>query len=75
MNAEKQKEELKQAYYRLFQTDDGKKVKADLERLCCVRHTSVSSEREPNALSVLFNEGKRRVFLHIQFMTNIEVDK
>ena len=63
----KELEELEQAYKRLFQTDDGKRVLGDLEKSCGQNHTSVD-EQSPNALKIAFQEGKRRVFLRIQRM-------
>lgn len=62
---EKKREELAQAYKRLFMTDDGKIVKADLERFCNSNKSSVC-EHNPNALQTHFEEGKRRVILRIQ---------
>lgn len=65
-NAENEKkcQELKQAYRRLYQSDDGKIVYEDLEKFCGFNNTSVS-ERDPNAYQTFFVEGKRRVFLRI----------
>ncbi len=60
---EKKKQELKQAYRRLFQTDDGKIVQKDLESFCGFLKTSTNTEWNP--YYVMFAEGKRRVFLRI----------
>lgn len=68
---EKKRKELKQAYKRLFQTNDGKVVKTDLERFCGFNNTSVS-EQAPNELQTFFAEGKRRVYLRINGMINKE---
>jgi len=62
---ERKREELAQAYKRLFMTDDGKIVKEDLEKFCGFHTTSVC-EHHPNALQTFFAEGKRRVILRIQ---------
>lgn len=66
---EKQRQELIQAYKRLFQSDDGKIVKKDLESFCGFLRPSVS-EHSPNSLQTHFNEGKRRVFLRINGFLN-----
>jgi hypothetical protein len=58
---------LKQAYYRMSITDDGKKVLEDIKRFCGYDSISVN-EQEPNAMATMYKEGKRRVFLMIQSM-------
>ncbi len=55
---------LKSAYYRVFSSDDGKKVLKDLEGFCNYNATSVC-EQAPDAYQTFFAEGKRRVFLRI----------
>ena len=62
-NEKKQAERI-QAYKRLFQTDDGKIILADLESFCGFNNTSVS-EHDPNVYQTFFAEGKRRVYLRI----------
>jgi len=62
---EQKREELAQAYKRLFMTDDGKRVLKDLEKFCGFYNTSVH-EYNPNELQTFFAEGKRRVYLRIQ---------
>jgi hypothetical protein len=61
---EKKQRELVSAYKRLFMTDDGKKILADLEKFCGFHNTSVN-ERDPNSHQTFFAEGKRRVYLRI----------
>lgn len=63
---EKKRQELKQAYRRLFQTDDGKVVREDLESFCGFLKTSTNIEWNP--YYVMFAEGRRRVYLRIQSM-------
>jgi len=70
---EKKRQELAQAYKRLFQTDDGKTVQEDLEKFCGFRKPSVSEQR-PNALQTHFNEGKRRVYLRIDGFSRSKED-
>ncbi len=74
VKAENEKRQLEktQAYKRLFMTDDGKIVKADLEVFCGFRRPSYS-EQKPNALQTATNEGKRRVYLRIDgFINKVE---
>jgi hypothetical protein len=59
------------AYRRVFNTEDGKKVLESLGKFCNNDNTSVC-EQNPNALQTFFNEGKRRVFLRIQWFINKE---
>ncbi len=67
---EKERQELKQAYGRLFKTDDGKTVLKDLESFCGFLKTSTNVDFNP--YYVMFAEGKRRVFLRIHSMINKE---
>ena len=62
-NAKRQQEKT-HAFKRLFATDDGKIVLADLESFCNFRRPSYN-EQHPNALQTHINEGKRRVYLRI----------
>ena len=70
---EKKQTELKNAYGRLFKTDDGKIVKEDLERFCGFLNTSVS-QQSPDAYQTFFNEGKRRIYLRIIGMMKVKDD-
>lgn len=71
-NAENEKkcQELKRAYRRLLQTDDGKTVREDLESFCGFLKTSTNVEWNP--YYVMFAEGKRRVYLRIRSMITKE---
>lgn len=57
-------EQLKAAYKFVFDTDDGRRVLADLRRRCHA-HTSTFSVN-PN--ETYFNEGQRQVVLFIEDM-------
>ena len=70
---EKKRKELKQAYFRLFNTDDGKNVWDDLESFCGFLKTSTNVEWNP--YQTMFTEGKRRVFLRIMSMMKIEEEE
>ena len=61
---EQEKQKKINAYYRLFNTDDGKIVLDDLRKICNYDNTCVC-EQSPDALQTMFKEGERRVFLHI----------
>jgi len=64
---EKKRQELTQAYKRLFQTDDGKEILKDLRSFCGQDRSSVCSS-SPNPYQTFEAEGKRRVFLRINSM-------
>ncbi len=68
---EKKRLELKHAYFRLFKTKDGISVLNDLESFCGQNRTSVC-EQSPNPYQTVFQEGKRRIFLRIKAMMEIE---
>jgi len=70
---EKIRNELALAYKRLFMTDDGKRVYADLEKFCGFLNTSVC-EQLPDALQTMFKEGERRVFLHIKSLIDRKIE-
>lgn len=70
--AEKELNDLALCYKRIFGSDDGKKVLESLSKFCNMDNTSVC-EQNPNALQTFFNEGKRRVFLRIQWFLNKEI--
>jgi hypothetical protein len=61
---EKKRQELTQAYKRLFMTDDGRTVLRDLESFCGFHKTSVN-QYNPNSFQTFFAEGQRRVYLRI----------
>lgn len=65
--------ELKRAYKRFSLTDDGKKIRKDLDRFCGMERTSVC-EHDPNAYQTFFAEGKRRVALRINQFIKEEED-
>ena len=64
---EKKRQELKQAYRRLFKTGDGKTILADLRSFCGQDRSSICSS-SPNPYQTFEAEGKRRVFLRINNM-------
>ncbi len=71
---EKKQTELKNAYGRLFKTDDGKEILKDLRSFCGQDRSSVC-ERSPNGMQTDYNEGKRRVILRINSMIKVKENK
>jgi len=61
-------DQLKAAYKFVFDTDDGRRVLADLRRRCHA-HTSTFST---NANETFFNEGQRQVVLFIEDMLSAD---
>ena len=61
---QKLQKDLKNAYYRLFNTEDGRKVLADLTKTCGYNTSSVCVQ-SPDPYQTFFAEGKRYVILHI----------
>lgn len=56
--------ELKKTYLRVFQSEDGQTILADLERKCHGKATTFP--KNLNALELARNEGRRQVFLYIK---------
>lgn len=70
--AEKEINDIAKAYQNTFGTEDGKKVLDSLSKFCNMDNSSVC-EQNPNALQTFYNEGKRRVFLRIQWFLSKEI--
>ena len=62
MNNLQQLKDLKVAYRKCFETEDGKKVLKDLERRCFLTYTTFNADPYVSA----FQEGTRSVVLHIK---------
>lgn len=63
--------ELKQDYLKVFSTESGKRVLANLESVCFINKTTYS-ERQG---AIYFNEGMRFVVVHIKNMINFDLKK
>ncbi len=61
---EKKNVERANWYKRMSQTDDGKKIMADLEIFCGGKR--VASDIEWNAYKTFFHDGMRNVYLYIR---------
>lgn len=59
---EQKLKDLKVAYRKCFESEDGKKVLADLERRCFITYTTFT----PDPYVSAFQEGSRSVVLHIK---------
>lgn len=62
---------LKRAYRAVFSTPEGKRVLADLARLC----HAASTTSDPDAREHSRKEGKRQVWLRIQNMLHLPDDE
>jgi len=68
MNSEKEIKNLKLAYLHTFESEEGKKVLADLKRRCYYGTTTFTD----NPALMAFNEGTRSIVLHILTMMNMD---
>lgn len=67
----KKREQLKADYRATFESDSGKRVLEDLERRCFIRTTTF---KDFDPTTMVFNEGKRAVLLHIKTMMEVRKD-
>lgn len=63
--------QMKQSFVNAFSTESGKKVLADLEKLCFINRTTFPADGQ--ALSLAKNEGMRFVVVHIKNMMNMDI--
>jgi hypothetical protein len=63
--------ELKQLFQNVFESDDGKKVLANLSNTCFESRTTFHEKLEVMA----FREGQRSVILHIKNFMKIDLEK
>ena len=67
---EEQASRLIRAYQAVFNTQMGAEVLADLAHLCHANATTFDPSN-PDALKLAHNEGKRRIWIHIQAMLTL----
>lgn len=67
---EKALKDLISKYSRLFSTEDGKAVLADLEKRCFIHSTTYDDVHGKMG----FNEGRRSIFVYIQNMKDKRVE-
>ena len=61
---------LREDYKKLFATEEGKRVLADLERVCLFK----TSTFDKDALTMAFQEGLRGVYLHINTILTLDIE-
>jgi len=64
-------EELQKDYIETFSTERGKRVLEDLKQRCFFKRALFSKE----ALEMARNEGQRMVYLHIETMLSLDINK
>ncbi len=69
-NAEKLKGN-REDYKKVFETEEGKRVLKDLERVCMYRSTTFDKD----SLVMAFQEGLRAVYLHITTIMNMDIEE
>lgn len=63
--------QLRQDYIDTFSDNSGKAVLEDLQRRCFIKTSTIADE----AIRMAFNEGRRTVFMHIESMINLDMNK
>lgn len=58
-------------YKKTFETEEGKRVLQDLEKVCMYRATTFDKD----ALVMAFQEGLRGVYLHITTVMNMDIEE
>jgi hypothetical protein len=58
-------------YKKVFETEEGKKVLKDLEKVCMYRSTTFDKD----ALVMAFQEGLRAVYLHITTVMDMDIEE
>lgn len=69
---ENRNEELANCYKRFSNTEDGKKILADLASVCCYDRPIPTGENKWDLNRIFYHEGKRNVYLYIQQKINRE---
>jgi hypothetical protein len=64
-------EEKHNLYKRVFESEDGAKVLADIEKDCWIKGSTFSTE----ALTMAFREGMRCVVLHIKTLVELNTQE
>jgi len=69
-NSQKLKEK-REDYKKTFDSEEGKRVLKDLEKVCMYRSTTFDKD----ALIMAFQEGLRAVYLHITTVMNMDLEE
>lgn len=62
---------LREDYKKTFETEEGKRVLKDLEKICLFKSTVFDNE----ALKMALQEGLRCVYLHIITIMNMDIEE
>lgn len=62
---------LREDYKKVFETEEGKRVLKDLEKVCLYNATAF--DKDPYVTA--FQEGLRGVFLHIKTITEMDIEE
>jgi hypothetical protein len=62
---------LRNNYKSVFESEEGKKVLKDLERVCLYRSTTFDKD----SLVMAFQEGLRAVYLHITTIKDMDIEE
>jgi hypothetical protein len=63
--------ERREDYRKVFDTEEGKRVLKDLEKVCMYRSTTFDKE----SLTMAFQEGLRAVYLHITTVMTMDIEE
>lgn len=63
--------ERREDYKKTFETEEGKRVLKDLEKICLFKTTTFDKD----ALTMAFQEGLRAVYLHINTIMNMDIEE
>lgn len=61
---------IKEDYKKVFSTEEGKRVLADLERVGFYKSTTFTND----AIAMAFNEGNRAFLLHIKTILDMDIE-
>lgn len=61
---------IKEDYRKVFSTEEGKRVLADLEKIGFFKTTTFSND----AIAMAFNEGNRAFLLHIKTILDMDIE-
>lgn len=62
---------LREDYKKIFESEEGKRVLKDLEKICLFKSTTFDKD----ALTMAFQEGLRGVYLHIITLINMDIEE
>lgn len=69
------RDEISSIYKNIFQSDSGKLIFADLKHRCFVKRPTVDNLDVVDSNNMIYREGMRAVFLHIESMIEHEPEQ